>query len=153
MCRNYISIFPFKRKFPLSRHDLNINSSGLQRETSQSLTIRIIIISWPWDLFGSRFLIIFRISSLVKQIVDSESVMSFLYKNCRKITAGIYKGTCFAKKVLHNSAFLLKFMINLFLCSNAGIQGIVWLIRNVFNIDQCDFGLVVGSNSFLDKRA
>ena len=44
-------------------------------------------------------------------------------------------------------------MINLFSCSNGGIQGIFLLFRNAFNIDQHDLGLVAGSDSFLDKRA
>ena len=44
-------------------------------------------------------------------------------------------------------------MINLFSCSNGGIQEIFLLFRNIFNIDQYDFGLVVGSDSFLDERA
>ena len=43
-------------------------------------------------------------------------------------------------------------MINLFSRSNVGIQGIVLLFRNVFKIDQYDFELVAGSNSFLDKQ-
>ena len=43
-------------------------------------------------------------------------------------------------------------MINLFSCSNGGIQGIL-LSRNIFNIDQYGFGLIAESNSFLDKRA
>ena len=60
---------------------------------------------------------------------------------------------CFAKKVLNISAFLLKSMINLFSCSNGEIRGIFLLFRNIFNIDQYDFGLVAGSNNLLDKRA
>ena len=44
-------------------------------------------------------------------------------------------------------------MINLFSCSNGGIQRIFLFFRNAFNIDQYDFGPVAGPNSFLDKRA
>ena len=36
-----------------------------------------------------RFLITFRISSLGNRIVDTDSLMSFLCENCRKIPAGI----------------------------------------------------------------
>ena len=61
--------------------------------------------------------------------------------------------TLFRKQVLNILAFHLKSMVNLFSCSNGGIQGIFLLFRNVFNIDQNDFGLVEGSNSFLDERA
>ena len=44
-------------------------------------------------------------------------------------------------------------MRNLFSLSSGGIQGIVLLFGNVFKIDQYDFELVAGSNSFLDKQA
>ena len=56
--------------------------------------------------------------------------------------------TSFREKVLNILAFHLKSMMNLFSCSNGGIQGIFLLFRNVFNIDHYDFGLVAGSNSF-----
>ena len=109
----------------------------------QNFTNKILAISWPWALFGSRFLMIFRISSLVKPIIDRDSwpLQVFIWEHC------------FTKKVLNISSFLLKSIINLFSCSNGGIQGILLSFRNVFNIDQYDFGLVAGSNSLLNKRA
>ena len=42
-------------------------------------------------------------------------------------------------------------MTNLFSCHDSGIQGIFLLFRNVFNKDQYNFGLVLGSNTFSDK--
>ena len=42
--------------------------------------------------------------------------------------------------------------MNLSSCNNGGI-GIFLLFKNVFNIDQYDFGLVAVSDNFLDKRA
>ena len=60
---------------------------------------------------------------------------------------------CFAKKLLNISDFSLKFAMKLSSRNNSGIQGICLLFRNVFNIDQQDFGLVMGSDNFLDKRA
>ena len=33
------------------------------------------------------------------------------------------------------------------------MQGIFLLFKNVFNIDPWDFGLVMGSDNFLDKEA
>ena len=100
----------------------------------------------------SRFVIIFRISSLVKRIVDSDPRV-FIIKIVGRTLLVFIREHCFAKKALNISAFLLKSMINLFSCSNGGIQGIFLLFRNVFNIDQYDLGLVAGSDSFLDKRA
>ena len=49
MCKNYICFFHSKGSFQLSRHDLNISSSGLQREISQSFTIhQIIVMGFIW---------------------------------------------------------------------------------------------------------
>ena len=36
-------------------------------------------------------------------------------------------------------------------CCDSGIQGIFLLFRNVFNKEQYNFGLVLGSNTFSDK--
>ena len=56
------------------------------------------------------------------------------------------------KKLLNISTFSLKFVMNLLSCNNSGIQGIFLLFKNVFNTEQLDFGLVLGSDNFLDKR-
>ena len=45
MSETTFAFFHSRGNFPLSKHDLNINSGGLQREASESLTIRTIIIS------------------------------------------------------------------------------------------------------------
>ena len=58
----------------------------------------------------------------------------------------------FAKKLLNISTFSLKFVMNLLSCNNSGIQGIFLLFKNGFNTEQLDFGLVLGSDNFLDKR-
>ena len=94
----------------------------------------------------------FRISSLKLGIVDSDSRIFFVKVVGRSLKV-FSREHCFAKKVLIISAFLLKSIINLFSCSNGGIQGIFLSFRNVFNTDQYDFGLVAVSNSFLDKTA
>ena len=60
---------------------------------------------------------------------------------------------CFTKNLLNISAFSLKFVLNLSSCNNGGIQNIFLLFMEVFNIDQEDFGLVMGSDNFLDKQA
>ena len=148
----HLLFFHSRGNFPLSRDDLNINSSDLQREASQGFTIKILTMSWPWGLFGSKFLITFRISSFVKRIIDSDSWVFFVKVVWRSVQVFI-REHYFAKDVLNISAFLLKSMINLFSYSKVGIQGIFLLFRNIFNIDQYDFGLVTGSNKILDKRA
>ena len=79
--------------------------------------------------------------------------MSFFVKIVERSLQVFIRKHCFVKKVLNISAFLLNSMISLFSCSNGGIQGIFLLFKKVFNIGQDDFGLVAGSDSFLDKRA
>ena len=91
---------------------------------------RVIIISWPCALFGSRFLINFRISSLVKWIVESNLCVSFERTEGRSLF--VFKRTLFCKKMLDISAFSLKFLMNLLSCNNGGIQGIFFLFQNVF---------------------
>ena len=99
----HLLFFHSKGNFPLSRHDLGINSSGLQRQAPQSFTIRILII-WPWALFGSRFLIVFKISSLVKRIVDSDPWVFFV-KFVGRLLQEFNKEHSFAEKVLNISFF------------------------------------------------
>ena len=52
-----------------------------------------------------------------------------------------------AKKLLKILAFSLKLVANLSWCSGGKIQGIFLLFRKIFNIDQYDFWLVLGSNN------
>ena len=79
LCEGTTSAFLHLRgNFPRSRHDLNINSSGLQKLASKSFTVQLLITSWPWVLFESRVLKIFRISSLVKWIVARNSWAFFV---------------------------------------------------------------------------
>ena len=52
-----------------------------------------------------------------------------------------------ATKLLKTLAFSLKSITNLSWCSSVGMQGIFLLFKKVFNIDQYDFWLVLGSNS------
>ena len=81
-------------------------------------------------------------SSFARQIVDSESwIFVNVVGRSRQVFAIEH---CFIKKV-----FII--MTNLFSCHDSGIQGIFLLFRNVFNKDQYNFGLVLGSNTFSDK--
>ena len=131
MCRNFS-----RGNFPLSRHDLKINSSGLQKRDITRFhhpnTYHIMTTGFIWvNVFDN----IFRISSLVKRIVDSDSWVFFVKVAGRSLQVFI-REHCFPKKVLNISAFLLMSMKNLFSYSNGGIQGIFLLCRNIFNIDQ-----------------
>ena len=107
---NTLAFFHSAGNFPFSRHDLKINSKGLQIEASQIFIIRILIISWPCALFGSRFLVIFRMSSLVKWIIDSNLWVFFERTEGRSLFMFI-REYCLAKKLLNTSAFSLKFVV------------------------------------------
>ena len=49
---------------------LNISSKGYTIEFIANFSLRILIMSLPWDLFGLRFLMVFAISSLVNEIAE-----------------------------------------------------------------------------------
>ena len=55
---------------PLSKHQLKLISRGLQIKVLQSFSILMFIWSWPWALLGSKFRIIFTMSSVEKVIDD-----------------------------------------------------------------------------------
>ena len=75
--------------FPLSKWHSKISFKGLLIESSQIFTIAMLILSWPWALFGSRLLIIFRISLFEKSIVVSDSCnFFFFFLKEREIVAG-----------------------------------------------------------------
>ena len=72
------------------------------------------------------FLIIFRMSSLVKCIVDSN--LCAFFENCEGRSLFVFaRKSCFAKKLLNVSAFSLKFVINLLSLNT----------RHCFIIEEC----------------
>ena len=92
---------------PCFIQDWNIKSSGLQIDLPHSFNIRMLNMSWPWALLGSRFWINVAISSLVKvtveidlsvfsQILEGSSLELFIAEHC------------LAKKQLNDSALFLK---------------------------------------------
>ena len=66
----------------------------------------ILIISCPWALFMSRFLIIFRISSVQKFIVDRDSC--FFCESHRKLTVVTYNRTLVSKEIIENIGFFFE---------------------------------------------
>ena len=56
------------------------------------------------------------------------------------------------KEVIKEFSFFFKVHDSLPLCDRGGMQDIFLLFRKAFNIDQYDFGLVLLSNSLLDRR-
>ena len=70
--------FHSEANVPLSRQDLKISSKGGKTESTHNFSIRILIMSCPWALFGSRFFIILTISALVTGIDESDLVVFML---------------------------------------------------------------------------
>ena len=68
---NNISFFPFQGNLPVRKQVSKVMFRGLQIESPHIFNIRILISSWPWALFGSRLLIIRRMSSFAKWQVDN----------------------------------------------------------------------------------
>ena len=66
---------------------------------------------------------------------------TFLLRTERSLLLLSEREHCLVKKSLKSSAYSIKSMTNLPLCNRGGMQGIFLLFRNVFNIDQYDFGL------------
>ena len=137
-------------KFPFSKQDRQISFRCLQIEVSYINNLDTNHIMYLWALFGSRFLIIFRISPVEKLIIDRD--LCYFVRVAGSSLSLLTIEHWSLKKLLKIIAFSLKSVTNLSWCSSGRMQGIYLLFRNVFNIDQYDFWLVLGSNSLCDKR-
>ena len=85
--------------FPFSMHDLNISSNGFQIESPQIFSIRIMFMSKPWALFGLRFVMIFAVSSLAKEIIESR-LFVLLKESVGSLLVFSTSEHCLAKKLL-----------------------------------------------------
>ena len=127
-----LPFFQSDGNIPFARQSLNISSKGLHSESPHIFNIRMLILSWPWALFGLRFWMIFNMSLLTNFTVDKRL-------SVRKWSRGgsllpfLIKEHCFAKKELKSSAFPLKSVTNLLLWNNGVITGILRLFRKIFN--------------------
>ena len=107
-----MSFFQSEGNLPSFRQSLKIIDSGLYIEFQHNYIIRILSISWPWALFGSKLFIILEMSSFEKLTVSSDFFVSFA-RLLGKTLLLFNRAHWFAKKVLKSSAFSLKF-VNLF---------------------------------------
>ena len=78
------------------------------------LTMRMLIMSCPCALFGSKLCITFSISFSVNLIFDKDLSVLGCRKEGISLPLSIIEH-CLAKKELNNSVFSLKFVTNLFL--------------------------------------
>ena len=132
---NHICFFHPSGNWQFSMQDLKIISKGFKMDSPQILTIRILIIWWPWSLLESRSRIILTISLLLN---DADEIsFSVLLKNIEGSLLDLFiKDYCSAKKKLNISAFSLKYVICLYWCFKDGIQGIFLFFKNIFKVDQ-----------------
>ena len=128
---------------PLFKQSLKIIERGFQIEFPHSFIIRILSISWPCALFGSKWLIILAMSLLEKCIESRHLFVSWGRSVCKALLL-LKREHWFTKKWLNNSAFSLNSVMNLFSWKKGGMQGIFLLFKNVSNIDQYVFGLMRG---------
>ena len=82
--------------------------------------MRILMISWPWALLGSKPLIIFPMSLSVKEILDKDLSVELL-QLVGSSQVFVINEHWFARKELNSSAFSLKSLIDL-LWQKIGIQ-------------------------------
>ena len=109
-----LAFFHSMGSFPLSMHDLNISSKGFTIYSPQIFNIRILIISWLCTSFGSRFFMIFKMPSLVKEIV--ERLLFVLLRESVGILLVLSTIVpCLVKKLWEISAFSLKSVMELLL--------------------------------------
>ena len=137
MDRNNICFFPFSSSVgnsPCFIQDWNIKSKGLQIDLLHSFNIQMLNMPWPWALLGPRFWINVAILSLVKVTVDID-FSGFLQRMKGSSLELFIIEHCLAKKQLNSCAFFLKSVTYLFQWKRGGIQLIVLLFNNDFNID------------------
>ena len=80
-------------------HYLHENSEGFIIEPPQIFSMRILIMSKPWALFGLKFLMIFAISSLVNKTVERR-LLALLRESVRRLLLLSTSVQCLAKKLL-----------------------------------------------------
>ena len=66
-----LAFFHSKENLPVCKQVSKIMFRGLQIESSHIFNIPLLISSWPWALFGSRLLVIWRMTSFAKWQVDN----------------------------------------------------------------------------------
>ena len=107
----------------------------------------MLIISWQWDLLGSKHLIIFPMSLSVKEMLDR--VLSVKVSQLAGSTlVFVINEHWLGKNELKNSAFSLKSVMNLLSWKIGRMQGTFLSVKRVFKIDQSVFELELGTDTF-----
>ena len=106
-----ISFFPFDGKFSTLEPDLDTSSKGFRIDSPQIFTIRIMIISCLRALFGSRFFMIFAVSSSVKEMLERQLFVFFLREPVGSLLVQLTIVHCLAEKLSKVSSFCLKSLV------------------------------------------
>ena len=138
---NAFAFFHSLRNFPLSKQYLKISFKGLQIK-SQIFTILILIVSWPWALFGLLFLEYhhWKIQLLIVIHVFFFLFFFFLFFGVFFVFLRLLQGAhfflsaehCYAKKIWNISGFSLKSVINLSWYNKDGTQRDFFIIQKGF---------------------
>ena len=119
-------------KEAVSIHWLKISFKGLQSDLPLIFIIRIMILTWPWALFESKFCIIFSISLSEKVRVSKQfSVVKWRLRGSSLLL--LIKEHCLAKKELKNSAIFLNSVRYSFQWKRGGMSGIFLLFKILFD--------------------
>ena len=103
-----ISFFPFDGKFSTLERDLDTSSKGFRIDSPQIFTIRIMIISCLRALFGSRFFMIFAVSSFVKEMLERQLFVFFFERTSRKFASTADYSPLFSRKIVEGIIFLFE---------------------------------------------
>ena len=118
-----LAFFHSTGNFIWLRHDLKIIERGLHKEGPHSFNIRILIISWPWALLGSRLFIIFIMFSFdIWTLLRRLSVRNSKFFG----TSLLFFGSkhCSAENALKSSAFSLESITISLSWNTGGMHGI-----------------------------
>ena len=130
---NSITLFPVRRKIPALMQWLNINSRDLSTEELHIYGMRMLMLSWPWALFGYKSWIILgnRLEKNLQKINDCR------LNNERELASFFYQKALFCK-ILRSSTLFLKSLTNLSSSNIGEIRGIL-TVRGIFMY--CHFSL------------
>ena len=140
---NAFAFFHSLRNFPLSKQYLKISFKGLQIK-SQIFTILILIVSWPWALFGLLFLeyhhwkiqllIVIHVFFFLFFFFCFLGVFLFFWDCCRELTFSLVQNTVTRKKYETFRVFRVYQWLIYLGITKMERKGIFLLFKRVFNI-------------------
>ena len=122
LCTGTLAFFHLWGNLPLFKQSLKIIERGLQIEFPHSFIIRILSISWPCALFGSKWVIILAMS-LLEKCIESRHLFVSWGRSVGKTLLLLKRGHWFTKKGLNNLAFSSKSVMNLLSWKRGSMQG------------------------------